>query len=305
MTCQSIPTCVTPIDTTPPRVPEENPTGCYSLTFSVEEDWRAEGQTQIIFDGVNSAFHLWCNGEWVGYSQDSRLPAAFDLSTFLKKGENRLCVMVMRWSAGTWLEDQDMWRMSGIFRSVWLLNKPTLHLSDVQLTPQLDALYHDAELEVNATVAAPTPLLEKLTVAVELWNDTQQVARHQQPPGSPVTDERGNYAERTVMRLPVERPALWSAETPNCYRAVVSLWCGDELIEAEAWDIGFRRIEIDNGLLKLNGKPLLIRGVNRHEHHHQRGQVVTEEDMVQDILLMKQNNFNAVRCSHYPNAPRW
>lgn len=294
-----------PIDTTPPRVPEENPTGCYSLTFSVEEDWRAKGQTQIIFDGVNSAFHLWCNGEWVGYSQDSRLPAAFDLSALLKAGENRLCVMVMRWSAGTWLEDQDMWRMSGIFRSVWLLNKPTLHLSDVQLTPQLDALYHDAELEVNATVAAPTPLLEKLTVAVELWNDTQQVARHQQPLGSPVTDERGNYAERTVMRLPVERPALWSAETPNCYRAVVSLWRGDELIEAEAWDIGFRRIEIDNGLLKLNGKPLLIRGVNRHEHHHQRGQVVTEEDMVQDILLMKQNNFNAVRCSHYPNAPRW
>jgi len=120
-----------PIETTPPRVPEENPTGCYSLTFSVEENWRAEGQTQIIFDGVNSAFHLWCNGEWIGYSQDSRLPAAFDLSASLQTDENRLCVLVMRWSAGIWLEDQDMWRMSGIFRSVWLLNKPALHLSDV------------------------------------------------------------------------------------------------------------------------------------------------------------------------------
>lgn len=294
-----------PIDTTPPRVPEENPTGCYSLTFIVEESWRDEGETQIIFDGVNSAFHLWCNGKWIGYSQDSRLPAAFDLSAALQPGENRLCVMVMRWSAGTWLEDQDMWRMSGIFRSVWLLNKPSLHLSDVQLTPQLDALYRDAELEVNVTVAAPERLLEKLTVNVELWHDAQRVASHQQQPGSPAIDERGNYAERAMMRVPVERPALWSAETPNCYRAVVSLWHGDELIEAEAWDIGFRRVEIDNGLLKLNGKPLLIRGVNRHEHHPQRGQVVTEEDMVQDILLMKQNNFNAVRCSHYPNAPRW
>ena len=294
-----------PIETTPPRVPEDNPTGCYSLTFSVEERWQTEGQTQIIFDGVNSAFHLWCNGKWVGYSQDSRLPAAFDLSAFLQTGENRLCVMVMRWSAGTWLEDQDMWRMSGIFRSVWLLNKPTLHLSDVQITPQLDALYRDAELDVSVTVAAPAQWLETLTVRVALWNGKHCVAQHQQQPGSPIIDERGNYGERSVMHLPVERPALWSAETPHCYRAVVSLWHGDELIETEAWDIGFRRIDIDNGLLKLNGKPLLIRGVNRHEHHHQRGQVVTEADMVQDILLMKQNNFNAVRCSHYPNAPRW
>ena len=294
-----------PIDTTPPRVPQENPTGCYSLTFRVDESWRADGQTQIIFDGVNSAFHLWCNGEWVGYSQDSRLPAAFDLSPYLQPGDNRICVMVMRWSAGTWLEDQDMWRMSGIFRSVWLLNKPTLHLCDVQLTPQLDVLYRDAELLVNLSVAAPVALLEELTVKVERWDDDRRVASHQQSPGSPIIDERGNYAERAAIRLPVERPALWSAETPYCYRAVVSLWRGDEPIEAEAWDIGFRRVEIKNGLLLLNGKPLLIRGVNRHEHHHQRGQVVTEEDMVQDILLMKQNNFNAVRCSHYPNTPRW
>ena len=195
--------------------------------------------------------------------------------------------------------------MSGIFRSVWLLNKPTLHLSDVQLTPQLDALYRDAELLVNVSVAAPVAQLEELTVKVELWDEDRLVASHRQPPGSPIIDERGNYAERAAIRLPVEKPALWSAETPNCYRAVVSLWRGDETIEAEAWDIGFRRVEIKNGLLLLNGKPLLIRGVNRHEHHHQRGQVVTEEDMVQDILLMKQNNFNAVRCSHYPNAPRW
>lgn len=294
-----------PIDTTPPRVPEENPTGCYSLNFTLDPQWQAEGQTQVIFDGVNSAFHLWCNGEWVGYSQDSRLPAAFDLTPYLKTGNNRLCVMVVRWSAGTWLEDQDMWRMSGIFRSVWLLNKPLQHLSDVQLTPQLDALYREGELLVNLTMSAPAGTLDELVAEVSLWDGEQLVASVRQQPGSPVIDERGNYAERARLRLPVDRPALWSAETPHCYRAVVALWRGDALLEAEAWDIGFRRVEINNGLLLLNGKPLLIRGVNRHEHHHQRGQVVTEADMLQDILLMKQNNFNAVRCSHYPNASRW
>ncbi|XXD09558.1 beta-galactosidase [Klebsiella sp. R445] len=294
-----------PIDTTPPRVPEENPTGCYSLNFTLDPQWQAEGQTQVIFDGVNSAFHLWCNGEWVGYSQDSRLPAAFDLTPYLKAGNNRLCVMVLRWSAGTWLEDQDMWRMSGIFRSVWLLNKPQQHLSDVQLTPQLDALYREGELLVNLTMSAPAGTLDQLVAEVSLWDGEQQVASARQQPGSPAIDERGNYAERAQLRLAVDRPALWSAETPHCYRAVVALWRGDELLEAEAWDIGFRKVEINNGLLLLNGKPLLIRGVNRHEHHHQRGQVVTEADMLQDILLMKQHNFNAVRCSHYPNASRW
>ena len=294
-----------PIDTTPPRVPEDNPTGCYSLHFTVEDTWRENGQTQIIFDGVNSAFHLWCNGVWVGYSQDSRLPAAFDLSPFLRPGDNRLCVMVMRWSAGSWLEDQDMWRMSGIFRSVWLLNKPQQRLCDVQLTPALDALYRDGTLQVQATVEATEAALAGLSVGVSLWRGEEQIAAGRQPLGTPTVDERGHYAERVDFSLAVATPAHWSAETPNCYRAVVTLWRGDELLEAEAWDIGFRRIEIADGLLRLNGKPLLIRGVNRHEHHHLRGQVVTEADMVQDILLMKQNNFNAVRCSHYPNAPRW
>ena len=294
-----------PIDTTPPRVPEDNPTGCYSLHFTVEDTWRENGQTQIIFDGVNSAFHLWCNGVWVGYSQDSRLPAAFDLSPFLRPGDNRLCVMVMRWSAGSWLEDQDMWRMSGIFRSVWLLNKPQQRLCDVQLTPALDALYRDGTLQVQATIEATEAALVGLSVGVSLWRGEEQIAAGRQPLGTPTVDERGHYAERVDFSLAVATPAHWSAETPNCYRAVVTLWRGDELLEAEAWDIGFRRIEIADGLLHLNGKPLLIRGVNRHEHHHLRGQVVTEADMVQDILLMKQNNFNAVRCSHYPNAPRW
>ncbi|MDY1814176.1 hypothetical protein RKK42_14880 [Klebsiella pneumoniae] len=205
-----------PIDTTPPRVPEDNPTGCYySLHFTVEDTWRENGQTQIIFDGVNSAFHLWCNGVWVGYSQDSRLPAAFDLSPFLRPGDNRLCVMVMRWSAGSWLEDQDMWRMSGIFRSVWLLNKPQQRLCDVQLTPALDALYRDGTLQVQATVEATEAALAGLSVGVSLWRGEEQIAAGRQPLGTPTVDERGHYAERVDFSLAVATPAHWSAENPE------------------------------------------------------------------------------------------
>lgn len=294
-----------PIETTPPFVPEENATGCYTRTINITDEWVAAGQTRIIFDGVNSAFHLWCNGNWVGYSVDSRLPAEFDLTPFLQTGENRLCVMVMRWSAGTWLEDQDMWRMSGIFRSVSLLHLPEIHLTEMQITPVLDALYRDAELNIQLCVAAPEARVADLTVEVTLWHGNQQVAGTREPLGTPAIDDRGNYAERAYLTLPVVRPRLWSAEMPNCYRAVVALWQGEELLQAEACDVGFRTVEIKNGLLQVNGKPLLIRGVNRHEHHHLHGQVVTQADMVQDILLMKQNNFNAVRCSHYPNSALW
>ena len=138
-----------PITVNPPFVPAENPTGCYSLTFNVDESWLQEGQTRIIFDGVNSAFHLWCNGRWVGYGQDSRLPSEFDLSAFLRAGENRLAVMVLRWSDGSYLEDQDMWRMSGIFRDVSLLHKPTTQISDFQVTTRFNDDFSRAVLEAE------------------------------------------------------------------------------------------------------------------------------------------------------------
>ncbi|MFS4687328.1 sugar-binding domain-containing protein [Klebsiella quasipneumoniae subsp. similipneumoniae] len=176
-----------PIDTTPPRVPEDNPTGCYSLHFTVEDTWRENGQTQIIFDGVNSAFHLWCNG--VGRLFAGQSPAGGVRSQpFLRPGDNRrLCVMVMRWSAGSWLEDQDMWRMSGIFRSVWLLNKPQQRLCDVQLTPALDALYRDGTLQVQATVEATEAALAGLSVGVSLWRgegaDRRRAAAVRYPDG--------------------------------------------------------------------------------------------------------------------------
>lgn len=292
-----------PIVVNPPFVPQENPTGCYSLTFNVDAQWLASGQTRIIFDGVNSAFYLWCNGQWVGYSQDSRLPAEFDLSNVLVAGENRLAVMVLRWCDGSYLEDQDMWRMSGIFRDVSLLHKPHTRIANYHYRTQLNAELTHAQLQTEIELAGEFADCE---VAVTLWRGEEKIAGARQTPGSAVVDERGAWADRLSVAMPIDQPLLWSAETPELYRLTIALYDAENhLLEVEACDVGFRHVEISDGLLKLNGQPLLIRGVNRHEHHPEKGQVVDEATMRRDIELMKQHNFNAVRCSHYPNHPLW
>jgi len=292
-----------PIPVNPPFVPVENPTGCYSLTFKTAPDWLTNGQTRIILDGVNSAFHLWCNGKWIGYAQDSRLPSEFDLSQVLVAGENRLAVMVLRWSDGSYLEDQDMWRMSGIFRDVTLMHKPDTRLADIQIVTHLNDDFTRAILETKVVVEGDIGDSDR--VAVQLWQDDSLIAQADQAIESEIIDERGRYNDRTTLRLAVANPALWSAEIPTLYRTVVQLKRGETVIEAEAYDTGFRTVNINQGQLMVNGKALLIRGVNRHEHHPDNGQVMDIETMRQDILLMKQNNFNSVRCSHYPNHPQW
>ncbi|MBS0850011.1 beta-galactosidase [Citrobacter sp. JGM124] len=293
-----------PFPVNPPYVPSDNPTGCYSLTFQPDSDWLEDGEVRIIFEGVNSAFHLWCNGRWVGYGQDSRLPSEFDLSDYLINGENRLAVMVLRWSDGSYLEDQDMWRMSGIFRDVTLLHKPASHINDMGLTMRFNDTFSQAWLTADIQVAAER--YDNLSVTLQLWEGEQLKGTTTAPLGSRVVDERGAYADRVTLSLHIEQPKLWSAEVPSLYRTVILLQDSDgTLIEAEACDTGFRQVSIENGLLLLNGQPLLIRGTNRHEHHPLHGQVMDEATMIQDILLMKQHNFNAVRCSHYPNHPLW
>lgn len=293
-----------PIPVTPPCVPEENPTGCYSLTFNIESSWLDNGQTRIVFDGVNSAFHLWCNGHWIGYGQDSRLPSEFDLSKVLHAGQNRIAVMVLRWCDGSYLEDQDMWRMSGIFRDVTLLHKPNIQLSDVRIATHLNEDFSHAVVETQVVVKGA--IESAVQICVQLWRGEECVGEKQQPLGSEIIDERGAYSDRATLKISVATPLLWSAEEPHLYRAVVILRNSQSAtIEAEAYDVGMRKVEIHQGLLKLNGKPLLIRGTNRHEHHPVNGQVMDAQTMRQDILLMKQHNFNAVRCSHYPNHPLW
>ena len=248
----------------PPHVPKDNPTGCYSTTFTLPEQWQPDSQTRIIFDGVNSAFYLWCNGNMVGYSQDSRLPAEFNLTPYLQAGENRLCVMVIRWSDGSYLEDQDMWWLSGIYRSVKLLNKPASHITNVRVTPDLDHLYKDGVLKI----AVETCQSERLGIRASLYRGDELVCTETQSMGSELIDERGRYDDRCNVTLNVESPRLWSAEQPNLYRLTVTLTdleAGAD-IESEACDVGFRKVEISNGLLKLNGKPLTIRGGNKQEH---------------------------------------
>ena len=289
-----------PFPCDPPRVPAENPTGCYSREFELPADWLASGQSRIIFDGVSSAFHLFCNGRWVGYSQDSRLPAEFDLTPYLQSGRNRLAVLVLRWSDGSYLEDQDMWWLSGIFRSVSLLHKPSRHLMDMRVTPELDACYRDGRLKIALQVANGAGL----SVEANLYDGGERVATLRQPIGTQAIDEKGAYDDRAEFWLDVAAPRKWSAETPHLYRLTLTLLDEQgQAIESEACDVGFRVVEIRGGLLRVNGQPLLVRGANRHEHHPAKGYAIDRATMERDLLLMKRHNFNAVRCSHYPNHP--
>ncbi|MBT3135441.1 beta-galactosidase [Alteromonas sp. ALT199] len=291
-----------PFAVNPPVVPSDNPTGCYRTTFNVTDD-ELKQRNHIVFEGVNSAFHLWCNGEYVGYSQDSRLPAEFDLSRLLVEGENRLAVMVIRWSDGSYLEDQDMWWLSGIFRDVNLVTKPQHHIQDVFVTPKLDACYRDATVSVRTAINAPSTF----KVGIQLFDGDNAVTEQAiTGTNNKRIDEKGGWDDVVFQALDVKEPKHWTAETPSLYRIVVSLI--DEsgnTVDREAYSVGFRNIEMRNGQLLVNGKAVLIRGVNRHEHHQFKGHAINEDDMLEDIKLLKQNNFNAVRTAHYPNHPRW
>lgn len=275
-----------PFPCNPPLVPEQNPTGCYRTTFIQPDAWQGRS-TRIIFHGVNSAFHLWCNGQWVGYSQDSRLPAEFDLSAFIVDGANQLAVMVLRWCDGSYLEDQDMWWLSGIFRDVELISKAKAHIVDVAIEPQLHNNYQRGELLVRTQLAT-----EANQLLVQLYDQEQIVAQAS-------VELQDQLAEQ---KLVVDKPHQWSAEVPHLYRLVVSLLDNQgQLLDCEAYDVGFRQVEISDGLLRVNGEPVLIRGVNRHEHHPDTGHSLTLADMEEDVRLLKQHNFNAVRTAHYPD----
>ncbi len=284
----------------PPRVPEANPTGCYSKVFTLPESWQQEGRTRVIFDGVDSAFYLWCNGHRVGYSQDSRLPAEFDLTRFLATGENRLAVMVLRWSDGSYLECQDMWWLSGIYRSVRLLHKPSSHIADVRLSTRLDEEYRDGTLHVSVPAASG----DGLRLRACLYLGETLIRRQTAGVGTEPVDDRGGFKDRFEMTLRVDSPRLWSAECPDLYRLTLTLIDADTSeLETEAYDVGFRQVEIRDGMLHLNGEPLLIRGCNRHEHDPVSGHAESLASVERDLKLMKRGNFNAVRCSHYPNQP--
>lgn len=286
-----------PFPANPPYVPKDyNPVGSYRTTFDVPKEW--DGSEMILrFDGVGSAAYIWVNGEKVGFTEDSRTVAEFDVTKYVKVGENSLSVEVYRYSDGSYLECQDFWRLSGIFRSVRLVAEPKTRIRDFWAKTLLDENYENAELVVDFNLQNLGGT-SKVRAEIELLGGLNLKA------DSGLLDVSGET--ETTLKIAVPNPKKWSAEEPNLYPMVVKLFDeNNRLLEATAVKVGFRTAEIKDGQFCINGVPVAIRGVNRHEHDPNTGHTLTRESMVQDILLMKQNNFNAVRTCHYPDDPLW
>ncbi len=289
----------------PPHIPHDNnPVGAYRRAFRVPKSW--DGRTVFLrFEGVESAFYFWIDGRRVGYSQGSRTPAEFDITPFLspEKREHILAVEVYRWSDGSYLEDQDFWRLSGIFRDVNLVSVTHPHIWDFKVETELDANYRNAVLRVSTQVRNTGDTPKAFELELKLTDETGRVLVDGLK-GSGILPPR--FGKEMTLKYDVEAPNLWSAETP--YRYCLYLILKDELsrvIEVVPWRVGFRQVEIADGQLKVNGRPVRLKGVNRHEHDPDTGHTISRESMIRDILLMKQHNINAVRASHYPNDSQW
>ena len=290
-------------DADPPNVPRDfNPVGSYRREFSIPEDWDGR-QVFLHFAGVDSAFYVWVNGHEVGYSQGSRTPAEFDITSFLESGTNIVAAEVYRYSDGSYLECQDMWRISGIFRDAFLFSVDDLDIRDFEVRTPLDESYRDARLELTVWLRSFIESSRPAIVEAELLDAA----------GEPVIETLSVGAEvaagaESALELSAEivNPLKWSAETPNLYTLLLTLKDEDgSIVEVLSSNVGFRSSEIKDGRLLVNGAPITLRGVNRHEHHPVTGHYVDTESMIDDILLMKRHNINAVRASHYPATPEW
>ncbi|WP_406221377.1 glycoside hydrolase family 2 TIM barrel-domain containing protein [Streptomyces canus] len=289
----------------PPAAPTRyNPVGQYRRTFTVPKDWSGR-RTFLHFEGVKSAHYVWINGELVGYHEDSYTPAEYDITPHLKPGTNQIAVEVYRYSDGDWLEDQDMIRLSGIFRSVHLYSTPAVHLRDFKLDTPLGDDYSSAELSVTASVRDYGGGNQgRYTVETQLY-DSGGHAVWSRPLQQAVALDSGD--ETTVQAAKaVPAPKLWSAEHPNLYTAVLRLRDpAGKVIETLSHRVGLREFALKDGLMRINGKPVSFRGTNRHEMHPDRGTALTRADLVKDITIIKRLNINSVRTSHYPNNPLW
>ncbi|KAI1344510.1 intracellular beta-galactosidase BgaD [Xylariaceae sp. FL0016] len=278
-----------PIPVDPPNVPfEENETGSYITKFAVPENLR-DSQIRLRFEGVDSAFHVWVNGKEVGYHQGSRNPSEFDVTSVVNQaGDNTLAVRVYQYCDATYIEDQDQWRMSGIFRDVYLLGFPSeARIEDLFLQTKLDSQYVDAELKVRVDVSGSG----KLRLDLYDTDKTTSVASESKDVNS------GGPVEFSFR---VKDPKKWTAETPTLYHLVVSVNESSYV----AHRVGFRQVEMKDGLIKVNGQRIVLKGANRHEHHPKLGRSVPFEFMKQDLLLMKTHNINAIRTSHQPSDVR-
>ncbi|KAK0388289.1 hypothetical protein NLU13_4534 [Sarocladium strictum] len=286
-----------PFPVCPPHIPTENPTGTYRRSFKIPAEWDSSSQLRLRFDGVDSAYHVWLNGSFVGYSQGSRNAAEFDITAVARKDqENTLVVRVYQWCEASYIEDQDQWWLSaGIFRDVHLLAFPGMaRIEDLFVKTELDHQYRDAILQVDVTMSSAASKSYQLNlILLDGSKETVKALQKAEIGDSLIT-----------FRLPVSDPKKWTAESPNLYQLELFLVSPDgETIQTITQNVGFRKVERKNGLITVNGSPILLRGANRHDHHPKHGRAVPPEFLKEDLLLMKKHNINALRTSHYPGQP--
>ena len=270
----------------PPQIPQKrNPVGSYVKFFDIDKALIGK-DTYISFQGVETAIYVWLNGEFVGYSEDSFTPSEFNLTPYIKEKNNKLAVEVYRYSTASWLEDQDFWRFSGIFRDVYLYAVPEIHVRDMKVIADYD--YENG----NGILTTEFDITGKDGYSVKLA----------------LTDKNGNtvYESDTAdVTASIPDVAPWSAEQPDLYTLTAEIIADGEVVETAETKVGFRTFEMKNGIMCLNGKRIVFKGINRHEWNAEGGRVVTEDDMLRDIRFMKRNNINAVRTCHYPNNSIW
>ena len=292
----------------PPLIPQDyDPVGSYRTDFTVPDDWNGRN-IYIHFGGVKSAFYIWVNGKKVGYSQGSMTPAEFNLASYLKKGSNQLAVEVIRWSDGSYLEDQDMWRLSGIFRSVYLYSTPKEHLEDFFIRAKLDDRYEDGLLHITAKVRNTTDNnFQPATVEAYLYDERgDMVGNGPVAVSKTVTDIPAGTDGIAELYAKVHRPEKWTAETPNLYTVVLVLKDDKgNVIEAARSTTGFRTVEIKDGMLLVNGVAVKLKGTNIHDHDPFHGRALDYKWIEKDLKLMKRDNINTVRFSHYPHDQRY
>ena len=271
----------------PGEIPTQfNPVASYVKYFTVPENMQGK-RLFVSFQGVESGFALWCNGSYVGYSEDTFTPSEFELTSYLKEGENKLAVQVFKWTSGSWCEDQDFFRFSGIFRDVYLYSIPDTHVSDIRIKTILNDTYDRGNLEI---------------VLEAIGNGKAELILTRQGEEAARTEVELKDGQSTVVELTIEQPALWSAEQPNLYDLMIQVSDNQEqLQELIPQRVGFRRFAIEDGIMKLNGKRIVFKGVDRHEFSSRRGRVPNHDELLRDIVTMKRNNINAIRTSHYPN----
>jgi len=298
-----------PVD--PPRVPRDyNAVGSYQRTFSIPDDWK-DMNISLHFGGVSSAYHVWLNGKLVGYAEDSFLPSEFNITPYLVDGENILSVQVIRWSDGSYLEDQDHWRISGIQREVLILAEPKVRIADFHYQAKLDHQYKDAVFSVRPRVENLTgEPIENYVLSAQLFDAAgKTIGSIMERPLDELINEvypRLDNVKFGFFEETIQNPKKWSDEDPYLYTLVVSLKNHEgKVMEAKSCKVGFRSIEFDKESSKLliNGKLTYLYGVNRHDHDPVKGKALSREDILKDVLIIKQHNFNCIRTSHYPNDP--